>query len=254
MKRVFRIATLAMITVWLAILAVPDKDLHIVFCDVGQGEAILISRGTTQLLIDTGSGEKILKCLSNYLPFYDRVIERLVVTHEDKDHAGGVSLVSERYRVLAIERDLKKGDKIEMGEISLDIVWPNEVAIGADPQRKENAAGIVSKLSYKNMQVLLTADVESGNYEPDSEVEVVKVAHHGSRVGWNEDWWRRAMPDLAVISVGKNNYGHPATELLEGLNKLGVAIARTDISGDIEIVSNGIEWWVNTKNDNFLLR
>jgi competence protein ComEC len=82
-----------------AVLAYPDQDLHLIFCDVGQGDAILITQGTTQVLIDGGPNQKVLSCLANHLPFWDRTIEMIVVTHPDNDHLGGLPDVIERYNV-----------------------------------------------------------------------------------------------------------------------------------------------------------
>ncbi len=75
----------------------PDEKLHIVFCDVGQGDAILLSRGSTQLLIDAGPDDSVVSCLSKYMPFWDRVIEFVVATHADADHIGGMEAVFARY-------------------------------------------------------------------------------------------------------------------------------------------------------------
>lgn len=79
----------------------PDGKTHIVACDVGQGDAILVTRGTTQVLIDGGpSSEKILTCLADTIPFYDRQIELIVLTNTDFDHLNGLSSVLERYTVI----------------------------------------------------------------------------------------------------------------------------------------------------------
>lgn len=78
----------------------PGKKLKIIACDVGQGDAILIVKGEVQVLVDGGpSGEKILSCLGEQLPFYDRQIELIVLTNTDYDHLNGLSSVVERYTV-----------------------------------------------------------------------------------------------------------------------------------------------------------
>lgn len=77
----------------------PDNDLHVVFCDVGQGDAILISKGLTQVLIDSGRNDAVLECLARYLPWWDRTLELIVVTHADADHIGGFPTVLARYQI-----------------------------------------------------------------------------------------------------------------------------------------------------------
>lgn len=68
----------------------PDDQLHIVMCDVGQGDAVLATIGFQQLLIDAGPNDKILQCLQQYIPFWDRHIEVLILSHDDADHAAGI--------------------------------------------------------------------------------------------------------------------------------------------------------------------
>jgi competence protein ComEC len=73
--------------------------LKITFCDVGQGDATIVSLGKVQVLIDTGRNSKVLTCLENHMPFFDKQIEYLVLTHMDSDHIGGVPEVFEYYDV-----------------------------------------------------------------------------------------------------------------------------------------------------------
>ncbi len=89
----------------------PDGKLHIVACDVGQGDAILVEQGFNQVLIDGGpSGEKVLKCLRQEMPFWDRRIELIVMTHSDFDHINGLADVIERYSVI----EFLSGDGLKM--------------------------------------------------------------------------------------------------------------------------------------------
>jgi len=77
----------------------PDQQTHLIFCDVGQGDAILITRGFWQMLIDGGPDDKILSCLNKYVPFWDRNLEVIVTTHADQDHIGGLIFVLKQYQV-----------------------------------------------------------------------------------------------------------------------------------------------------------
>lgn len=85
--------------VWLAFFSFPEKRLRLVFCDVGQGDGILISRGFWQFLIDGGPDERVLTCLAKNMPFFDKKIEAVAVTHPDSDHLTGVVAVLKNYQV-----------------------------------------------------------------------------------------------------------------------------------------------------------
>ncbi|MBT7183758.1 MAG: MBL fold metallo-hydrolase [Candidatus Pacebacteria bacterium] len=80
----------------------PDEYVHLVFCDVGQGDATLVTMGFTQVLIDGGRSDEVLSCLEEHIPFWDRTIELVVATHADADHIGGLDSVIEEYDVLQI--------------------------------------------------------------------------------------------------------------------------------------------------------
>lgn len=77
----------------------PDRNLHVIACDIGQGDAILITHGTQQVLVDGGPNDSVLSCLSRYIPFWDREIEVVVLTNGDADHVTGLIDVLERYEV-----------------------------------------------------------------------------------------------------------------------------------------------------------
>ena len=274
--------------VWGAAVQLPDGRLHLIFCDVGQGDAILAVKGSTQVLIDGGPNEKVLTCLSSHLPFWDRQIELVVATHPEYDHLTGLVSVIQRYRILQIvsnsllaesgvfqkfraevvNRQIpvhspKAGEEIKIGGIKLKILYPTE-KLGEEIVWKTlaqpkvlglstytgnfNKTAIVSLLKFGDFQALLTSDVgveEEEKFLPAlGEVEVLKVAHHGSKYSTSESLLAATHPKLAVISVGANNrYGHPAPEILERLRAVGAKIRRTDLEGEIELVSDGENWY-----------
>ncbi len=78
-------------------LSWPDSNVHMVICDVGQGDAILISYGFQQTLIDGGPDDRVMECLGKYMPWWDRTIELVVITHAHTDHIGGLPTVLRRY-------------------------------------------------------------------------------------------------------------------------------------------------------------
>ena len=235
---------LAGVTIWAAVWMLPDNQLHVVFCDVGQGDAILISRGTDQLLVDGGPDDKVIGCLSEHMPFYDRRIETVVLTHDDSDHSRGMSYVRDRYSVIYYETDLVRGDIVKVGGFEYRVEWPAENVINTKNDQEDNSQATVGRIEYGQFSLLLTSDTPTKLYQPETGIEVVKVPHHGSKTDFDAGWWRQARPALAVVSVGKNSYGHPVPEVMKSLNDLGIRILRTDQEGDIEIVSDGLKWWV----------
>jgi len=98
--QLLKLLLLAVVTIWAAVAALPDKNLHVVFCDVGQGDAVLVKMGTSQVLVDGGPDNKVLECLARNMPFYDRRIEVVILTHPQADHMNGLVDVLERYTVL----------------------------------------------------------------------------------------------------------------------------------------------------------
>ncbi len=76
----------------------PDSNLRVIFCDVGQGDAILVTHGFWQMLIDAGERDDVINCLNDNLPFWDKTVEVSVVTHNHADHIGGFQHVLANYR------------------------------------------------------------------------------------------------------------------------------------------------------------
>jgi len=272
---------------WLALLGVvaatavfswPDQKLHLVFCDVGQGDATLITYQTTQVLVDGGPDDKVLNCLSEHMPFWDRQIEMIVLTHPEADHYLGLIDVIKRYGVkqfvinpapseassfqefqrAVVEEKApvyapKQGDRLKVGPVQLAVLWPkladSASVLGAQAQTQAqtdvNESAIVLGLAFGNFNALLTADIDFGVEKrlALNQVEVLKVAHHGSKYSTGQSFLEAVKPQLAVISVGRNNYGHPTKEVIERLQSLGIKFLRTDQSGEVEVVSDGESWY-----------
>lgn len=236
---------MALVTIWVAVWTLPDNHLHVIFCDVGQGDAILVTHRANQLLIDGGPGKRVMDCLERHMPFYDRRIEAVVMTHANSDHSRGLDYVKQRYNVLVDRPVLYRGQLLEVGEIKFEVLSPDSKILGWEGVSKENEQAIVGLLIWGGFDALLTSDASTVNYpEVGLGVEVIKVPHHGSKIGWDSDWWRKAKPQLAVISVGKNSYGHPTQEVIKTLSDLEITTMRTDRDGDIEVISDGERWWV----------
>lgn len=234
-------------------------ETRVVFLDVGQGDAILISRGSNQILIDGGrSGGTLLSGIARHVPFWDRTIEVVMATHPDADHIGGFPELFARYHVdryldtgarsesqvfalLERARDESETDGItarrglsvsfpEGGTLS--VIYPDH---GLSGSGSANEGSIVSRFSFGATDFLLTGDLpEEEKYLPDpGSAEILKVSHHGSKHSTAEAFLDTVRPEEAVISVGKNSYGHPDAEVLARLSEAGATVRRTDQSGDI---------------------
>ena len=243
-----------------------SQDLEVIFFDVGQGDSIFIeTEGRYQILIDGGPDSTILEKLGREMPFYDRTLEMVVLTHPDHDHMAGLLEVLERYNVKYIlwtgvikdtsefekwQELIKKegaeiiiaqsGQKIELGEAYLDILYPLENLEGKESKSINNTS-IVCRLVFEDNSFLFTGDIEksverelvSSNTDLDS--DFLKVAHHGSKTSSCEEFIQSVSPETAVIQCGKDNsYGHPHKEVLEILEKYDITILRTNEQGDIK--------------------
>ena len=252
--------------------------LEVIFFDVGEGDSILVKAPESiQILIDGGPKRSVLEKIAKEMPFYDRKIELIILTHPDKDHITGLFEILDVFEVdkilmpkmigkneqknlyvlfknLIQERDIdlifaKTGQKIIFPKGSFLIFWPK---FGADFS-DTNEFSVVSKVSFGEIDFLLTGDatedVEGWLLEENFDLnsEILKVGHHGSKYSTSEEFIKEVFPEVAVISVGRNNYGHPAKEVLENLNKYDINIYRTDQSGNIKIISDGQSYKVSAE-------
>jgi competence protein ComEC len=246
------------------------KFLEVNFFDVGQGDAIFIETPTRhQILIDGGPSPKIVEKLSKEIPFWDRSIDLIILTHPEKDHLTGILEVLKRYRVknvlwTGIVREIpeyrewanlieridvkiaKAGQKISCKNCQweIEIFYPFESLEGMKFEDSNNTS-IVSKLIFGNSSFLFTGDISKDVEESlifnrfDLNSRVLKLAHHGSKTSNSEKFVEKISPEFAVISVGENKYGHPHKEVLEILERYGIKVLRTDREGDIKFFSDG---------------
>jgi competence protein ComEC len=259
---------------WLAVLQLPDGKLHVAFLDVGQGDAILITtpRGA-QILIDGGpSPSTLTSALGREMPFWDRSLDLIVMTHPDDDHITGLAEVLDRYQVggwldngrpdddtlyaecqkLLAAADIPRhvvraGDLLELESgIVLEILHPpRDLMAGTESDSNNNS--LVLRLVWDRASFLLTGDIEAEAEQllvrsgQTVSASVLKVAHHGSGGSSTEVFLGAADPGYAVISVGAGNrFGHPHQAVLERLDQLGDVITlRTDELGTIEFITNG---------------
>ena len=247
--------------------------LVITVLDVGQGDGIVIEIPNSDkvYLIDGGSTSKADGAASSITSFlksrgYSK-IDVHILTHSDLDHLLGIkNMISDNFKVnravlpkinnkdenyLKFESFLKKnkintlyikrGDKISVNSLELKCLHPDTDFIAENA----NAYSTVLYLNYKNFDMLFTGDLEKNG---ESEImknrlpklDVLKVAHHGSKNSTDNSFLDKTEPKIALISCGyKNIYRHPHKELLDRLKFNNIITYRTDINGSIMIKTDG---------------
>jgi competence protein ComEC len=275
--RVIAALALAALLAWLATRGLPDGRLHVYFLDVGQGDAVFVrTPHGQQLLIDGGpSPAALLTQLAGVMPFWDRSLDVVALTHADADHMTGLLAVLEGYRVdrvvdtPAVAADLaaaawraaregaarghvmaERGLQLATDGANLAVLHPGA---GAGP-RAGNDESLVLRLDFGQTSLLLAGDAEA---QAEAEMlrenvplhaDVLKIGHHGSANATTAPFLDAVAPRMAVIQVGQDNrFGHPAASALERL--AGIPIFRTDRAGAIEIISDGRQIWVKTEHE-----
>ena len=241
-----------------------STNVTIKFIDVGQGEAILIALPEKTMLIDagpTGSAPKIAQVLQEL--GRDK-IDYLVATHPDEDHIGGMADVisstqigtiyapnkinnTATYRkfLTAIQNNNLQITLAEAGTIidqtdayKLEILWPTKDANFPDT----NDYSIIIKLTVGTKTFLFTGDAPTSAILDSNpgHIDVLKLSHHGSRTGTNEQLVRRLSPTYAILSYAlDNSYGHPMQSVLNSLHKHSVEVWGTGANGTITITYDG---------------
>jgi competence protein ComEC len=243
----------------------PPPGLRVTFLDVGQGDAILLETPRASVLVDQGppEGDAAQQLRSMGISS----LTALVLTHPQRDHVGGAAAVIRRVRVgrvldpglattgpeyeealsaarsRGVEVDVvRSGSTYRAGGLTLRALWPDDEGT---PTEDPNLNALVLVASFGETDVLLPADAESDVTARLSlpEVEVLKVAHHGSEDPGLPTELRDLRPSIAVISCGRDNeYGHPRPETLAALEGApGVAVYRTDEDGRVVVESDGAQ-------------
>lgn len=245
-------------------------ELHVL--DIGQGDAILLRSGDSDILVDGGPDTAVLQQLSVVRPLRDRTLDVLVLTHPQRDHLAGLLSLLEREEVglvmlpeIASETEMfrafvgelkhrrvpvrfaRAGQRLTAGPLTLTVLAPDaplrelartnpnngSVVLRVDARAEEGTSSAFS--------ALLTGDIERiaeqhlvERFSRLLDVDVLKVAHHGSRTSSSSRFLRAATPQLALVSAGKgNSYGHPAPAVLARLND--IVLLRTDSHGTLSL-------------------
>ncbi|MCB9731106.1 MAG: helix-hairpin-helix domain-containing protein [Deltaproteobacteria bacterium] len=243
--------------------------------DVGQGDGLIVLSPTGKsIMIDAGDRGKHAPMLRQLAEDGVTTLDLVVMSHPHADHIGGMQKVLEKVPTKAfvdpgfdyssgIYADLlahleasgtkvliaRRGRRIDIGGgASLEVLWPVEPLLRGT-RSDANSNSVVLKLVYGTTSMLFTGDSEAPTEnglldDPESlHADVLKVAHHGSEHSTQDRFLAAVRPYIAVISCGEDNkFGHPALSTLEKLERSGVQVLRTDLSGTITLVSDGERW------------
>ena len=247
--------------------------LELTTIDVGQGDSLLLATPTGHLaILDAGgtrsprfdTGEDLV---SPYL--WSRQIAHLdtiIASHGDLDHMGGLLAVFDNFHPHELWvscqvsgdlwqrletkaqsagtriRRLARGDQVRLGEIPVLVLWPPR----DEPIRKSNLTSLVLLVRHGEKNFLLTGDidrsVEARLVEDPAlpRLDVLKVAHHGSRYSSASDFLARTRPAIALASSGyANSFNHPHPDTIRRLRDAHSLLFRTDLMGQTTILSDG---------------
>lgn len=251
-----------------------NPQFSVTFFNIGQGDAALIKFNNGQkMLVDCGPDKKILAKLGSALPFYDKTIDFLLVTHPDADHYGGCVDVLDRYDVKEIitngvkketdpywqyfdQKENQEGavikimtepEKWVIGSSTLEFLNPDSSLNLTAKDTEGNNASIVFRLINNNEKFLFTGDMEipletaleqkycssTPQACPALKADILKVGHHGSDSSTGQALLAAVEPKIAIVSVGKNTFGHPSFRVLKKLERAHIQTLRTDEVGDI---------------------
>jgi competence protein ComEC len=254
-----------------------NKPLLFYALDVGQGDALLIrTPQNNTILIDGGPDNSVLYGLGDKLPFYDREIDLLILTHPDSDHVTGLVEILNRHNVRYVMATsvvtssavfsqwvagIKK-NKIEVvsaeeldkfyieQDLTLEIIYPRE-KLSSQDLKSINNSSIVARLIYKDVAILLTGDLEREEKLVGNnflKADILKVGHHGAENANSQKFIKAVSPKFAVISAGRDNrFGHPSQATLDRLNGVSAQILRTDLLGDVLLATDGNSVWQVTE-------
>jgi len=262
---------------WSFLFFQKDNFFKVVFFDVGQGDGMFIETpDKRQIVIDGGPDYNLMaEKISQVIPFWDKELDVVILTHCDSDHMNGLFGVLEKYKVknvlwTGIEKEengekianwknmlerekvegaeiflVQSGDGLTGEDIKMDFIWPEGI-LEKVSKNDSNNNSLVSKLCYAESCFLFMGDVsfseEKELINKNIKADVLKVSHHGSKYASSNEFLTAVSPKLAVIEVGKNSYGHPDLGTVGRLESFGAKVIRTDIKGDITVFSDGNDY------------
>lgn len=236
----------------------PFDKANIIMIDVGQGDCVHIrsNRGINMMFDGGGSRNKnIGKLILKPYLLQNRVdkLDLACITHEDVDHSQGIKDLDKIYNIKNLvkgayvgEIGAPVGELAESSGIKVRVLWPIDDGHGKSGEDNEKSS--VFRIDVDGISILVTGDigVETEKILIDKykhsnllNVDVLKVGHHGSKYSTSENFLDAVDPKVALIGVGKNNYGHPSPSVIDKLHKNDIILYRTDVDGAIGLWKEG---------------
>mgnify|MGYP002620481328 CR=1 FL=1 len=252
-------------TIWVNQQSYRYGALSALALDVGQGESVLLISEGRAALVDCGSKNSYIDAgaiAADYLRSAGAALDSVVLTHYHEDHSNGLAALFARVDVGTLylaDIDAGEGDRDEVEALAerygVEIHYVTEVTEiknGASTMNiyppvgegGENELGLTILCSAGDFDTLITGDMDSKTERalldayPLPDIEVLLVGHHGSRYSTSEELLETVTPEVGVVSVGSNSYGHPTRDALLRLTDAGVSVYRTDLQGNIYITVN----------------
>ncbi|OON94011.1 MAG: hypothetical protein ATN33_05010 [Epulopiscium sp. Nele67-Bin001] len=256
----------ALVVLGFAILNLVPSKFEITQLYVGQGDCSVVRTPNNKIiLIDGGVSSSATRIQNHLWHMGINTIDLAIVSHADSDHIGGILELLRRnhpiktvvipnvdiedtqlIELLALCKvneveviEAKQSDSFELDNVAMNIIAPEINPTNSD----KNENSLVFELVYKDFKMLYTGDIgkstEAKLNKHLTDVDVLKVAHHGSGTSTDDYFLQTITPQYAIISCGVNNmYAHPKGETLEALDNAGVKVVRTDLGGAIKITLN----------------
>ncbi len=248
------------------------RGLTLHFLDVGQGDGAAIrTPGGRWLLVDLGPGgagaDAGRKVIAPFLARHGvRRLEMIILSHGHLDHLGGAAAVLERFRTALVLdpaaqvpdpaytgfldeveaagagwKAARRGTSFELDSVRFTVLHPDTAWAGWGSDVNEDS--IVLRIEYGGFTAIFAGDAglpaEERMRGRAGPADLLKVGHHGSRGATGATWLRELEPKAAVVSVGRNRYGHPSPEALARLGRQGAAVWRTDHDGTVSVSTDG---------------
>lgn len=251
-----------------------SANLSVIFWDVGQGDATLLTLGETRILIDAGPLVSAPTLMSALAKEGVRSIDLLVLSHPHADHIGGIPLIVANISVkdvlvsripcaspacpVALEELKDHGIVPRFAHAGEEFSFPgglkiNVLSADEGPYEDANDRSLVLIASYSGFHVLFPGDIDANGEEAllgrgvPIDAELLKVSHHGGPHATGPEFLSAVSPSVAVIQVGAGNeYGHPDWEVLRLLSGAGVSVFRTDLDGTVRVQSDGVNYSLAT--------
>ena len=247
--------TMALVLLVMADCQLREEEPEIIFLDVGQGDAILIQQGTTQVLVDGGPDATVIESLGKYLPFWDRTIELVILTHAHSDHYLGLIDVFDRFTVnkfmwsgadehaedYEVFQELVRREECEvalaaadqdwvLGDVTFDVLFPFTADQFLDQAEENlNNTSIVMRVTGPQQTVLLTGDAETPvedellAHNTFLQADILKAGHHGSKTSSSQKFIEAVAPQKVIFCAGQDNkFNHPADLIVSRYQNLEI--------------------------------